>query len=143
MATTNNGIRINHGENGTIIITKVFEKLSRNTNSAEYRQLAKLHKDYPTYIIQTRTAAKNANKNTHKGLTLTYIEKFLEMQENAADVLEAFERVKYLNEKHPAYYAIIKKWFLAKYPDYENFSLDKPAPAPSQIVETTPHNVAA
>lgn len=135
-----NATIINHEEK-TITITKDFAKRANIINSDEYSALAQFRKDYPDYTIQKRTAAKNTNKNTHSGLTLAYMGRFIEMQDNAAAALEAFERVKYLNEGHPAYYAKVKAWFLAKYPDYADFNPDIPAPA--QNTDVTPINTAA
>lgn len=58
---------INHGEQ-TITITKAFAARAADISTREYRELTKLHRDFPDYTIQHRTAVIRADKATYKGL---------------------------------------------------------------------------
>ncbi|MDL2287924.1 hypothetical protein LJC32_00905 [Oscillospiraceae bacterium OttesenSCG-928-F05] len=132
------GYTINH-ETKTITITRDFAKRSGIINSDEYRALTQFRKDYSDYTIKNRTASTNKNKNTHNGLTIPFMRKFIGAQENATATLKEFDSVKSLYEEHPAYYSKVKAWFLSKYPNYNK---SNPA-APAQILENTTDETAA
>jgi hypothetical protein len=139
MKKTNDYI-INH-ESKTITITRDFAKRSSVINSNEYRALTQFRKDYPDYTIKNRTATVTNSKTTHSGLTIPFMKKFIEKQDNAAAALKEFESVEKFFKGHPAYYSKVKAWFLSKYPKYAEFI---PAPAPSaENAEVTPIETAA
>lgn len=117
---------INHGEQ-TITITKAFAARAADISTREYRELTKLHKDFPDYTIQNRTAVIRADKATYKGLTLDEMEKYIkaqdEAQDNNGEGLKAFESIKeYHTPKGKAKpsYPKVKAWFLKTYPDYDS-----------------------
>lgn len=125
-----NTYTINH-EKKTITITREFAKRSGILNSDEYNLFMQFRKDLPDYTIQKRTADKNTNKNTHKGLSIPFMEKCIAAMDNTA-AKEEFKRVKAFYNGHHAYYSKVKAWFLAKYPDYDPY-----APAPTEEVPTS------
>lgn len=121
-----NSYIINHEEQ-SITITKDFAKRSGIINSEEYRILVQFRKDFPEYTIQHRTASSNKNKNTHNGLTVDFMKKYIGVQEHADTALKEFESVEMLYKGHPAYYAKVKAWFLSKYPNYAEYNPTAPA----------------
>lgn len=111
---------INHGEK-TITITKAFATRAADISTREYRELTKLHKDFPDYTIQNRTATIHADKATYKGLTLDEMEKYIEAQDSNGEGLKAFEAIKAYHtpkDKDKPSYPKIKAWFLETYPQY-------------------------
>ena len=156
MTKTSNYI-INH-EEMTITMTRDFAKRANIINSDEYRALVQFRKDFTDYTIKTQETKEARNKNTHKGLTLPVMKKYLETRDNAADALRAFELAKAYYKGQPAYYAKVKAWFFSNYKeDYlkyapaatvaettqseEDTPLENPAPALN--VDITPLNNAA
>ncbi|MDD4510009.1 MAG: hypothetical protein PHY23_03745 [Oscillospiraceae bacterium] len=119
--TTSNYI-INH-EDKTITITKDYAKRSSVPGSKEFRELAKLHNTFADYDIQRRTAVIKADKNTHNGLTLAFMEKYISTLSNSEEALKEFEAVKAYYKDSNAYYGKVKAWFLANHNDYENVDL--------------------
>jgi hypothetical protein len=107
-------------EDKTITITRDFAKHSGVINSDEYRALTQFRKDYPDYTIKNRTASTNKSKNTHNGLTIAFMERYLADKGNAA-ALDELERVKTLYTGYPAYYSKVKAWFLSKHSDYAEY----------------------
>lgn len=115
---------INHGEQ-TITITKAFAARAADISTKEYRELTKLHKDFPDYSIQNRTATIRADKATYKGLTLDGMEKYIkaqdEAQNNSGEGLQKFEAIKAYHTptgKDKPSYPKVKAWFLKTYPQY-------------------------
>ena len=84
---------INH-ENETITITRDFIKRAGTINSEEYNALLQFRKDYPDYKVIKRTATAAQSKNTHKGLDIPFMERFIAQQDNAAEVQAELKRVK-------------------------------------------------
>lgn len=111
---------INHGEQ-TITITKAFAARAADVSTKEYRELTKLHKDFPDYTIQNRTAVIRTDKTTYKGLTLDEMEKYIAAQDNSGEGLKAFEAIKEYHTpkgKEKPSYPRVKAWFLKTYPKY-------------------------
>lgn len=107
----------------TITITKDYAKRSSVPGSKEFRELAKLHITFADYDIQRRTAVIRADKNTHNGLTIAFMEKYIQTLSNSEEALKQFEAVKAYYKNSTAYYGKVKAWFLANHNDYENVDL--------------------
>ena len=111
---------INHGEQ-TITITKAFATRAADISTREYRELTKLHRDFPDYTIQHRTAVIRADKATYKGLTLDEMEKYIKAQDSSGEGVKAFEAIKVYHTpagKDKPSYPKVKAWFLKTYPQY-------------------------
>lgn len=108
-----------------IIMDRTFAKLCENTSSDEYAKLQNVRKDYPDYKVITRTIKRNPDKNTYKGLTYAYMEKHILNTGNDEEVKEAlseYRRLREIGECHKGKsYPVIKKWFLERYPEIEEF----------------------
>ena len=109
---------INHGEQ-TITITKAFAARAADISTREYRELTKLHRDFPDYTIQHRTAVIRADKATCKGLTLDEMEKYIKAHDSSGEGVKAFEAIKVYHTptgKDKPSYPKVKAWFLRSYP---------------------------
>ena len=109
--------------NKTITITKSYSKRANQIGTKEFRELASLHKSYPDYAIQNRTAVVSNTKNTHGGLNLALMKKYLEHCSNSEEALKEFETIKTYYAGAKGYYGKVKSWFLNKYPNYEEVDL--------------------
>ena len=125
--------------NNTITLTKAFAQRAKNPSTAEFRELAKLHKNFPDFTITMRTAVVTADKETHDGLTIEMIEKFIAHQPNAEELMREYNEFvafwgKEVNDKkNPgkkivrAPYGKVKSWFLKKVPNYQDIDFSKSA----------------
>ena len=109
-----NGVTFNHAAK-EIIITKAFEKAANKIGSTEYNELVKIRKDFPDYTIRRKEIEKNTSKQSHKGLTVKEMKRFISTRDEKEVVL--FERVCEIAENKQGKYAVIKKWFLNNYKD--------------------------
>ena len=125
-----NTLKINH-TNGTIIMDRTFAKLAENTFSAEYRHLQKIRADYPDYRVVRKTIKKNANKETYKGLTYEYMEKYINTHDDAEAKMKEYQNLRGLSEEaqaalaEPCSYNEIRAWFLKTYPAIAKFHEDR------------------
>ena len=122
-----NTLKINH-ENKTIVMDRTFAKFAENTRSDEYSHLQEVRRDYPDYMVKTRTIKHNPEKETYKGLTYEYMEDYIlrhESEENALAIIKEFNELRTISKCHKQglRYPTIKRWFLNKYPEIVDFAI--------------------
>jgi hypothetical protein len=130
-----NTIKVNHSKR-TIEMDRVFYKASLDVRSDEYRILQQVRKDYPNYQPMRKTAKKNPDKKTYRGLTYEYMEEYICAHESEATkeaVLREFHEKILISKCHSdAYrYPKIKKWFLEKYKEIADFGVEQKPAEPS------------
>ena len=134
-------IRVNHKDK-KIEMNKEFYKRIQNPKSEEYATLQMVRRDYPHYEECLRTIKRNSNKKTYKGLNYEYMETYIlthEPKETKAVVLDEFYNMRHIAECHKASYgyAVIKKWFLKKYPEIAEFGMEKKEDPKEEKVDET------
>ncbi len=123
-----------------IVMDRAFAKNCANPASDEYTQLQRVRQDYPTFTVSTRTCKSNPEKESYKGLTYEYMEHYIlthESKDTVLEVLDEYNELRLIAECHSRSrrYPVIKRWFLAKYPEIMEFGMlkikaennDKPA----------------
>ena len=122
-----NTLKLNH-EKGQIVMDRTFAKKAENTMSAEYAHLQSVRRDYPNYTVIRREIKKNPDKECWKGLTYAYMKNYIighEGDDTRDLVLNEFAEKCLIAECHSKChrYPVIKKWFLAKYPEIAKFGM--------------------
>lgn len=123
----NMGYSMKHADK-EIVLTKAYDKKANIPGTKEFRELAKLHKNYPDYDIVMRTATITADKDTHGGLTIERIEKIISAQSNAAELEREYKDFvafwgREVKDKKTgetvvrAPYGKVKSWYLKKVKD--------------------------
>ena len=108
----------------SIIMDRTFAKNCADTRSEEYAHLQRVRADYPTFTVSTRSCKPNPEKESYKGLTH-------EGKDTVLEVLDEYNELRLIAECHSKSrrYPVIKRWFLAKYPEIVEFGLLKVQPA--------------
>ena len=113
----------------TITITADFAKAMNDPTSAEYQIVAQVRKDFPEMRIirkthktpskyQTKTGEK-FNCNQFKNLTYKNMETFIMGLPAAEAYMEEYLFLKnYAAEVQTNGYTIIRRWFVAQFPDF-------------------------
>ena len=112
------GYKINFAAN-TITITSDFEKAANDPNTEQYRLLKQIQADYPVMRISRMTRRSPKACNPSKGLTYANMERYINVYENAAELLERFEVVKECAASQTNSYMYVKSWFVAQFPNYK------------------------
>ena len=125
--------------NNTITLTKAFAQRAKNPSTTEFRELAKLHKNFPDFTITMRTAVITADKETHGGLTIKWMTDYIKNYKDEVAAAE-FDEVKKFYKKMPGYYGKVKAWFLNKYPNYQDVDFEDIATSqkPEEKTSATP-----
>ena len=113
-----------------IVMDRAFAKNCANPASEEYIQLQRVRQDYPNFTVSTRTCKPNPEKESYKGLTYEYMEHYIlthEGKDTVLEVLDEYNELRLLAECHSRSrrYPVIKRWFLAKYPEIMEFGMLK------------------
>ena len=106
---------VNFAEN-TIIASKTTLKKASIPNSPEYKALMKLMKQNPTFTVETKVIKEATGKKTYEGLNKAFIEKYISIQTNAADLKAQYEQAAKMGK-----FPLVRKWFLNT---FENFDMD-------------------
>ena len=120
-------IRINHFEK-KILISKTFQKAAMNPTSREYAELMEVMSNHPNYTLDQRAIKKNPKKETYAGLTYEFMRDYIILHsspENELATVAEFDELILVSKCHSKSqrYPVIKKWFLTKYPQADDFGI--------------------
>ena len=114
-------------EKKTIEMTKAEAKEAGRPNSEKFNELVKFRTLCPDYEIVVK--ANSTKRDTYKGLGYDYMKRYIEAHDNKEENLKMFYKLRGLNEKGERdvtikeySYGDIKMWFLATYPEIEEFN---------------------
>lgn len=130
------GYVINYEDN-TITLTKAFAKQAQNPATKEFRELAKLHKNFPEFTITKRTAKVNGDKEVHGGLSIPWMSNYIKTYIRDEAAVAEFEEVKAFYKGMDGYYGRVKGWFLNKYPNYRDIDFAEVAASKSTANQAT------
>lgn len=121
-----NTLRFDHDAR-CIVMDRTFYKNSSNIRFEEYAMLQRARQDYPTYTPVIKRIKRNPNKETYRGLTYAYMERYIESHENADAIMAEYKELRLISECHgkARRYPAIKRWFLKMYPEVENFGIEE------------------
>lgn len=121
-----NTLRFDHNAR-CIVMDRTFYKNSSNIRFEEYDMLQRARHDYPNYTPVIKRIKRNPDKETYRGLTYAYMERYIESHDNAEEIMAEYRELRLISECHckARRYPKIKKWFLKKYPEVEKFGLDE------------------
>ena len=105
--------------NNTLTMRKSFEDALNNPNSEEYKLFLQLRADFPglTIIRKTRRAPKKARPPKH--LTYKHMEQYMNVFQNADELLAQFKVVQECSKQQPSPYKFVKDWFEDQFPKYK------------------------
>ena len=112
----------------TIVLTKKEMTAARHYGSDAYKKLQDARRDNPGYEVITVTKTVKTQRETYKGLTYAYMEKYIKTHDDAEKTIWT-EYMMYrgtpidpADELPVAYnYSQMKVWFLDKYEDVAKF----------------------
>ena len=119
MAKKQAPIKIDHA-NQQIVLKREFAKKQEDVSSNEYKSLCAVVQMFPGYAITVKEITKNPQKESYKGLTYGYMERYIAVKGTRADRQE-YDDMRLLAECHSKRFPVIKQWFLDKYPEVREY----------------------
>ena len=114
--------------NQTIEMSKKFAKAAAVFGSKEYRQLQEVRQDYPNFRVVTVSRKAVAKKETVKGLSYEYMERYIQKYDDdkksiMAEYLMLRGKTAEAEEAlaESCTYLEMREWFLKKFPAIAQF----------------------
>ena len=115
----------------TIVLTKKEMTAASRYGSEAYKELQSARRDYPGFEIVTITRTVKTQRETYKGLTYEYMEKYIKTHDDEKGTIWREYKIcrgKPLDEKDlipvPYTYREMREWFLDKYVTIAKFYKD-------------------
>lgn len=99
----------------TITLTKAFSKQAGIYNTDEFRYLKEIRTEFPNFEMVFITV--KPSKKTHKGLTIEWMEQYIENHDNRDEIKPLFKNIKDASKDMKGYFPIMKKWFFSQFPE--------------------------
>ena len=106
-------MKINHA-NQTIEMSRAYAKAAGILDSAEYKELNRVRKEFPEYEIVVR--ATKSKRTSFKGMDLEFMTDYISAHENAEENLAKFNKL--VDKK--LCYGELKQWFVSNYPIFKD-----------------------
>ena len=107
-----------------IEMSREFAKYAAVAGSDEYNLLQQTRRDYPTYRVVRKQIKKNKDKENYKGLNYPYMENYIKLHDDKEEtIMKEYKEMRLLAECHSIRFPVIKKWFLAKFPEVAKFGV--------------------
>lgn len=112
----------------TIEMSKKFANAAAKYGTEEYISLQEVRRDYPNYKVVTVSRKTSAQKETYKGLTFSYMEKYITAHDDdEKSIMDEYLMLRGLSEEaqeclaEPCSYLEMREWFLKKFPAIADF----------------------
>lgn len=112
----------------TIVLTKKEMTAARRFGSDAYKELQAARRDNPGYELVTVTRTVKTQRETYKGLTYAYMEKYIKSHDDAEETIWREYMIYRGTPINPAdqlpvayNYNQMKAWFLGKYEEIAKF----------------------
>ena len=99
-----------------ILMSRDFARRYTNTESEEFKLFQAVKACYSSYAVEVGVIRKKENKESYRGLTYQYMERYISVK-GSTEEMEEYKNMHFLSECHKVRYPAIKRWFLNKYPD--------------------------
>ena len=111
----NTGLSVDF-KKGIITVSADFREKASVFNSTEFKELRQATTDYSDFTVKY-APKKKENKVAHKGLSIPFMEKYINSHSDGSKVIADFSKMKKTYKGHPAYYPTMKQWFLEQFPE--------------------------
>ena len=101
----------------TIEVSKAFYEKASKYGTDEFNTLLDVMKELPGFKVVI-------DKKTYNGLTIEKMEEYIVLVEKDNARLDEFHAIEDIAKARGAKYPILKKWFLATYPEYKTTDVD-------------------
>lgn len=109
----------------TIYMNYKFSAASSQWGTEENKLVHRMMKEIPDLKFVTRSGRKKTTCNVNKRMTYENMGRYIRVQDNADELMAAFEIAKEESKKEKSPYAFVNAWFKKQFPDYSECKLLK------------------
>lgn len=113
--------------NNTMLVTKGFYEATQEIGTPELNMWLEVRKMFPDIKMVVRTTKSCGRKNPYKGLTYSFMRRFIFTldEENAVNyekVIKHYESI--YSDDTTTVYCGVREWFLEQYPNYKELIVE-------------------
>ena len=118
-------------EKNLIEMTAKEAKAAGKVGTQEFKDLQTLRSLNPTFAIVIVKSSRSKKKDTMKGLTYEYMEKYISSHDEDGKIMAEYQDLRGLSERakealaEPCSYLEMRAWFLNTYPAIAKFHEDR------------------
>lgn len=121
MKEIKNPIRIDRS-NAKIKVSKAFLKRANLYGTSESITLEKVRAAYPEFEVIGRSITKSNTKRPYLRVSYAYMERYIANHEKAEERMKEYQEMRFRSECHEVPFSEVKKWFIACYPEIDDFT---------------------
>ena len=103
-------------ETKSIEVSKAFVNKAYHFGTEQYEELRAVMRDLPDFTVMVKAAPK-PRRSYMKVLTYEFMESVIALNDEDGSIMQDF-----LCLRHGCSYAEIKRWFITKFPEVNNFA---------------------
>ena len=106
----------------TIFITKEDQKRASVIDSAAYKEMCQMLKDYPDFTVAIKVRETKKDKKTYKNLSYKAMETYLQTafsDDEQKKKMEEYRLIRTRAAVAASPFAFVRKWFLEVYKEYD------------------------
>ena len=84
--------------------------------------LEKVRAAYPEFEVIGRSIAKSNTKRPYLRVSYAYMERYIANHEKAEERMKEYQEMRFRSECHEVPFSEVKKWFIACYPEIDDFT---------------------
>ena len=111
----------------TITLTRKEMTAASHFGTTEYKNLQEVRRDYPGFQVNVAHRNVNSKRETYKGLTYEYMERYIKFHDENGTVMAEFNKLRGKSDdttiEMPTKYTYkqMREWFLKKYEEIAKF----------------------
>ena len=121
MKEIKNPIRIDR-PNAKIKVSKAFLKRANLYGTSESITLEKVRAAYPEFEVVGRSITKSNTKRPYLRVSYAYMERYIASHEKSEERMKEYQEMRFRSECHEVPFSEVKKWFIACYPEIDDFT---------------------
>lgn len=109
----------------TIFITKEDQKRASVIDSAAYKEMCQMLKDYPGFSVAIKVRETKKDKKTYKNLSYKAMETYLQTafsDDEQKKKMEEYRLIRTRAAVAASPFAFVRKWFLEVYKEYDQLN---------------------
>lgn len=107
----------------TFTMNYTFAKASEVVGSWEYRIVKRAKEDFPDLTVVVKAGREITTPRKTRRLTYPNMEIYIREQEQSAELLKIFERIKAESKASKSPYKFVRDWFEEQFPNYNKATL--------------------
>lgn len=107
----------------TIIVSKKFMNQASKVGTPEYDLMLRMYRELPTFSITMKATVRSAYRPVQP--TYSAMQEYIQIADpNPEAAMDEFQQTRQMARMTKNGYSLVRRWFLEKYPAFDQHSID-------------------